>query len=119
MYLREMELNRNSNMVLLRQPIGKKEVRMGGVIGLHPEKYEDKSDGENCWVEHRRIFSCNPCLYNKSLIYKHPWPDVLNSERRYGYNLFKDHTARSAYWGRSNDPPIVEHIGVDRTGFNY
>ena len=106
-------------MVLLRQPIGGRELKKGGIIASHPERYEDKTDGANCWVEHRVGFSCNPCVYRKSLIYEHPWPNMPNSEREYGRVLLKDPNTKCAYWGKSTDKPIVMHIGDVRSGFNY
>ena len=108
-------------IVLLRQPIGNhsRERTKGGIIASHPERYEDKTDGVNYWVEHRVGFSCNPCVYKKSLIYEHPWPDMPNSEREYGRMVFKNPKAKCAYWGKSSDKPIVMHIGEVRTGFNY
>jgi len=106
-------------MVLLRQPLAGRELKKGGLIASHPERYEDKSDGVNDWVEHKVGFSCNPCVYRKSLIYKYPWLDVPHSEREYSKVLFKDSDVRCAYWGKSTDDPKVKHIGEMRTGFDY
>ncbi len=108
-------------MVLLRQPIGdhSREQIKGGIIASHPERYEDKTDGVNYWVEHRVGFSCNPCLYQKSLVYKYPWPDMLHSEREFGRLLFRDTKSKCAYWGKSTDKPVAMHIGHVRSGFNY
>lgn len=106
-------------MVLLRQPTGSRHIIKGGIIASHPERYEDKTDGVNNWVEHRVGFSFNPCVYNKSLIYEYPWPDMVYSEREYGRMLFKDPNAKCAYWGKSTDKPRVMHIGEVRNGFNY
>jgi len=115
-------LKRNSyikEMILLRQPIGSRERRKGGIIASHPERFEDRTDGTNYWVEHRVNFSCNPCVYNKSLVYKYPWPNTTYSERKYGRMLFQDPNAKCAYWGKSIDKPKVFHIGEVRCGFNY
>lgn len=106
-------------MVLLRQPIGHRERMKGGIIASHPERYEDKTDNTNYWVEHRVNFSCNPCLYRKSLISKYEWPDTPYSEREYGKKLFSEPEVRCAYWGKSTDQPRVYHIGNIRSGFNY
>ncbi|HCR52128.1 TPA: hypothetical protein DIV48_00585 [Candidatus Kaiserbacteria bacterium] len=106
-------------IVLLRQPIGSRERKKGGIIASHPERYEDKTDGVHYWVEHRNNFSCNPCVYNKSLVYDYPWPDVPYSERQYGRMLFKDANAKCAYWGKRTDAPRVMHIGDVRVGLNY
>jgi len=106
-------------MVLLRQPIAGRELQKGGIIASHPERYENKTNGVNYWVEHRVGFSGNPCVYRKSLIYEHPWPNMPHSEREYGQSLLKDPGAKFAYWGKSTDNPRVTHIGENRTGFNY
>lgn len=106
-------------MVLQRQPLGGRELQRGGIIASHPERYDDKTDGHNYWVEHRVGFSCNPCVYRKSLINEYPWPHVPHSEREYGQSIFQDPDARCAYWGKSSDSPRVIHIGENRTGFNY
>lgn len=106
-------------IVLLRQPIAGRELVKGGIIASHPERYEDKTDGKNYWLEHRVNFSCNPCLYKKSLIYDHPWPNLPYSERVYSRKLFEDPNAKCAYWGKRTDPPKVWHIGEVRTGSGY
>lgn len=106
-------------IVLQRKPLGGRELQKGGLIASHPERYEEKTDGSNFWVEHRVGFSCNPCLYRKSLIYKSPWLLIEHSEREYGRLLFKDPNAKCAYWGKKTDKPKVMHIGEIRSGFNY
>jgi len=108
-----------NQMVLLRQPLGGRELQKRGIIASHPERYEDKTDNVHSWTEHRISFSCNPCLYRKSLIYIHPWPDVHGSEGAYGKTLKKNPNLRFAYWGKSTDAPKVEHIGNIKTGFGY
>lgn len=114
--LREQNL---AQIVLLRQPIGQRHLIKGGIIDSHPERYEEKTDGYNFWVEHRVYFSCNPMLYHKSLFRKQPWPDTTYSERSYKKMLFSDPNNRCAFWGKRNDPPKVYHIGEVRTGFGY
>ncbi len=108
-----------TQMVLLRSPIAGRELQKGGIIASHPERYTDNTDGTNYWVEHRVGFSCNPCVYRKSLIYQHPWPTVPKSERVYGQILLKDPNVKFAYWGKSTDAAKVQHIGEIRSGFNY
>lgn len=93
---------RLQQLVLLRE----------GIVEKHPERYEDKGNR----LEHRVGWSCNPCLYRKSLIYENPWPNVKNSERAYGQTLLRDQNAQFAYWEKY---PTVKHIGDLRTGFGY
>jgi len=107
-------------IVLSRQLITKRRLKKRGVVIPAAERFKDKTDGKNFWVEHRINFSCNPCLYRKALIYEYPWPNVPRSEHQYGNLLLKeDSSARCAYWGKSTDNPKVIHIGKNRTGFNY
>lgn len=106
-------------IVLSRQLITERKIKKGGIVIPANERFTDKTDDTNHWVEHRINFSCNPCLYKKSLIYEYPWLNVPRSEHEYGHILFKDLDARCAYWGKSTDKPKVEHIGKNRTGFNY
>lgn len=108
-----------AQMVLLRSPIAGRELKKGGIIAAHPDRYKDKTDGTNCWVEHRVGFSCNPSIYRKSLIHEHPWPTIPNSERQYGHVLLKNPDVKFAYWGKSTGAPKVMHIGKVRSGFNY
>ncbi|MEK7117083.1 MAG: hypothetical protein AAB837_02880 [Patescibacteria group bacterium] len=106
-------------LVLLRQPLGGRELKKGGIIASHPERYEEKTDGIYHWVEHRIGFSCNPCVYRKSLIFEYPWPNMPHSEREYGRLLFKNPNVKCAYWGGKTDKPKVEHIGVIKKGFGH
>lgn len=108
-----------AQLVLLRQPIGHRERMKGGIIYSHPEQYEEKTDGNHFWVEHRVNFSFNPTLYHKSLLREHPWIDMPYSERRYGEMLFADPNQRCAFWGKKDDPNRVYHIGEVRTGSGY
>lgn len=115
-----MENNKHlAQIVLQRQGIGGREIRKGGIMLSHPERYTEKTDGKNFWSEHRVNFSCNPSLYRKSLIIDHPWPYVKDSERYFSKMLLKDLNLRFAYWGKVNDPPMVFHIGEIRNGFGY
>lgn len=111
--------NHIKQIVLSRQLIADRKIKKRGIIILAKERFVDKTDGTNYWVEHRVNFSCNPCLYRKSLIYEYPWLNVSRSEHQYGHILFKDLNAKCAYWGKSTDNPKVIHIGEKRTGFNY
>lgn len=106
-------------IVLSRQFIAERKIKKRGIIIPAKERFVDKTDGTNYWIEHRVNFSCNPCLYRKSLIYEYPWLNVPNSEREYSQSLLKDPSTKFAYWGKSTDAPKVMHIGEDRTGFNY
>lgn len=106
-------------MALLRQPIGAREKRKGGIVNSHPERYFDKTDGANSWLEHRVNFTTNPSVYPKSFIDRYPWPDVTYSERIISRQIFADPNNFCAYWGKREDSPKVLHIGEERTGTGY
>ena len=111
--------NHLKQMVLQRRPIEERKLKKRGRVAYYPEYYEDKTDGVNYWIEHRRNFSCNPCLYRKSLIYEYPWTNMKNSEREYSNILLKIPEIKFAFWGKRTDKPRVMHIGEIRSGFNY
>lgn len=106
-------------MALLRQPLGGREKRKGGIVNSHPERYFDKSDGIHNWMEHRVYFTTNPSVYAKTLIDRYPWPDTTYSERVISRQIFADPNNFCAYWGKRSDPPKVRHIGEVRTGSGY
>jgi hypothetical protein len=113
-----LEHDNLAQIALLRQPIGDREKKKGGIIQSHPERYTDCTDGQLNWVEHRVNFTCNPTLYRKKLIYDFPWPDVKDSERHYGPMLYAA-GLKCAYFGKSTDQPKVHHIGDVRVGFGH
>lgn len=105
-------------VALLRQPWNEEEKAAGGIIECHPDDYREVCDGSNTWREHRRFFTTNPCMYRRSLM-ERGWPDVEHSEGHFSIELFKDPTARSAFWGTNTQGPWVNHIGLERVGVGY
>lgn len=106
-------------MALRRQPWNEQEKAAGGIIEMDPDSYEEKTNGIHDWLEHRKFFTTNPSLYRKSLVTDHSWPVGLNSEGKFGIELFKDPTKRAAYWGRKQEGPRCWHIGEFRNGAGY
>lgn len=104
-------------MALRRQPWNDEEIAAGSYVGLHPEDYVDRGENSDHWLEHRRFFTTNPCIYRMSLTRK-LWPEGPESEGRFGLNLFKDPQAVCAIWGKRDDDPWVTHIG-QRIGTGY
>lgn len=114
-----------AQVALLRQPWNAEEIAAGGIIEQHPGDYHDTEKHGIRWVEHRRFFTTNPCLYRRSLL-SVGWPNVDNSEGIFTHRLLSDGTpetsgdrVRFAFWGTKQDPPAVEHIGVSRAGVGY
>jgi hypothetical protein len=106
---------------LLRQPWWPNEVEHGGLIPALEQQgqvFTERTDGVHHWVEHRACFTGNPSLI-PARTFERDWPDGDWSESRFGRLLFQDPAARGAYWGRREDPPLVEHIGHHRVGHAY
>jgi hypothetical protein len=95
-----------SQMCLLRQPWNAEEQAAGGIVEKDPADYIDR-DG---WLEHRRLFSLNPCLIPRH-IYELGWSD--GNERGFT-DLLLDLGYTFGYWGSRGDPPAVTHIGRAR-----
>lgn len=106
---------------LLRQPWWPNEHEHGGLIGAleaQGQVFEERTDGQHWWTEHRACFTGNPSLIPRRT-FAHDWPEGAWSESRFGRLLFTEPAARGAYWGRRSDPPRVEHIGHQRVGRDY
>lgn len=115
-------MNRNPHIVqmaLRRQPWNEVEKAAGGIVEADPDSYEEKTNGIHTWLEHRKFFTTNPSLYRKSLTVEHPWPVGLNSEGKFGIELFNDADKRSAFWGYKGEEPRCWHIGEFRNGAGY
>ena len=110
-----------TQMSLLRQPWWPNEVEHGGLIPALEQQgqtFTEATDGVHHWVEHRACFTGNPSLI-PARTFAQDWPEGDWSESRFGRLLFQDPAARGAYWGRRDDPPLVEHIGHHRAGTGY
>jgi hypothetical protein len=110
-----------TQIALLRQPWWPNEVEHGGLIPAleaQGQTFTERTDGTRHWVEHRACFTGNPCLI-PSRTFARDWPEGDWSESRFGHLLFQAPAARGAYWGRRDDPPLVEHIGHQRVGTAY
>lgn len=97
-----------AQIVLKRQPGNPEEARAGGIIECHPDDYVDHEG----FVEHRRIFSLNPCLIPRHIIDR-GWPshgsegDFTRGLVEQGYSF--------AFWGKRFDQPKIWHIGDQRS----
>lgn len=109
-----------TQMALLRQPWNDAEKTAGGIIAMDRPSYNECTDGAHHWVQHRKFFTTNPHMIRTAFIRGHDWPDGRQSEGRFSADLFRrDPAATSAFWGRADDPPRVEHIGTQRVGTGY
>jgi hypothetical protein len=108
-----------AQLALRRQPWNDEERQAGGIIEQHPGDYLQCADVEgHRWVEHRRFFTTNPCLYRRALI-KAVWPRGGESEGRFTHQLLSSPRLRFGFWGHRDDAPWVTHIGTDRVGTGY
>ena len=116
---------RLAQVALLRQPWNDQERAAGGIIEQHPDDYQQVTDSQATWVEHRRFFTTNPTVYRRSLLTV-GWPDGPNSEGMFTHKLLAVGTPetpgdeiRFAFWGGRDDPPRAHHIGTERAGTGY
>lgn len=98
---------RLAQLVLKRQPWNAEEKAAGGIIESHPDDYSDR-DG---WVEHRRIFSLNPCLIPMQVC-ELGWSD--DNEAGFTRTCL-DAGLVFGFWGAREQPPLVHHIGETRS----
>lgn len=113
-----------TQLALRRQPWNDMERAAGGVIERWPGDFVEIHDGY-WWLEHRRWFTTNPCLYRAELM-DAGWPEGAQSEGRFSLELFEmgfdgipGPEVRSGYWGTWDSGVAVEHIGVTRAGTGY
>lgn len=108
-----------TQMALRRQPWNEQERAAGGVVEQHPDDYTEAHCHAEAWLEHRRFWTTNPCLYRRSLC-ERGWPSGANSEGHFGVSLFaEDPARRSAFWGARDSGVWVTHIGAERVGHGY
>lgn len=97
-----------AQMLFKRQPLSAREFECGGDV-LGAMGALESHDG---WVSQRHIFSLNPCLIPRWVL-AFGWPEGNEAEQtqrlvRKGF--------RFGVWGGLGVPPVVEHIGVSRSG---
>jgi hypothetical protein len=109
-------------VALRRQPWNNIESAAGGIVESNPDDYTDMflaDDSGLEWLEHRRFFTTNPCLYRRSLCDR-GWPVVDFSEGVFSHMLFdEDPFNCSAFFGSRDSGEWVTHIGHERTGHGY
>ena len=103
-----------AQVVLKRQPWNEQEKQAGGIVEQEPDAYvECGAMGRNVrWTEHRRIFSLNPCLIPRRTL-ELGWPD--GNEAEFTQRCL-DAEMLFAFYGGRFDPPVVHHVGYQRSG---
>lgn len=107
-----------AQVALKRQPWNEEEKAAGGIVELHPDDFEQMTEAGDVWTEHRRFWTTNPSLYSAAWCAQ-PWPQEPRSEGVWTHRLLESSRLRFAFWGAKFDPPLVEHIGVERQGVGY
>lgn len=104
-------------VALKRQPVNPEEAEVGGFMQQDPgayTQYYSNHDPSLVWVEHRKFFTLNPCLYPLSIT-RPLWPKG-GGEREFSQHVFQNPENACAFFGAVDDPPLVDHIGNYRGG---
>ena len=100
-----------SQMIFMRQPVNFEEQIAGSYIKQFPDAYTQINLDNYYWIENNRFFSLNPGLIPRKIFDKYGWPDGNEAEMTAKLN---EDGFRHGIWGKKDDAPIVEHIGVFR-----
>jgi hypothetical protein len=103
---------------LKRQAWSPEERAAGGIVECHPEDFDEVSDEQATWTEHRSYFTTTPSVYPAQLC-ELGWPQCPHSEGIFTHQLLEDPALRFAIWGGKFDAPRCEHIGEVRAGCGY
>lgn len=106
-----------TQVALLRRACFPKEIEAGGIINQNPDRYTRKEEGDLRWLEHTLFWTCNPCLFRRSLCKEFPWPNSPASERVYTDTLTRRNGNRMAFWGHGEEH--LTHIGEVKAGSGY
>lgn len=104
-------------VALKRQPVNPEEAEAGGFMQLDREAYMQfysNQDPSLVWVEHRKFFTLNPCVYSIDIT-RPLWPQG-GGEREFAGRVFMNPESTCAFLGSVDDPPLVDHIGNYRGG---
>jgi hypothetical protein len=100
-----------SQMLLLRQPVNTEEAMFGGYIQQYSDEYHQSSLEDFYWIENNRFFSLNPSIIPRKIFGEYGWPSGNEAEMTATLN---NDGFRHGIWGKKDDVPVVEHIGVFR-----
>lgn len=103
-----------AQLTLKRQPWNAEEIAAGDILATAPDDYAEHQVAEGWYCEHQRLFSFNPSLMPRRVLecavanpgdgLERGVTDALLAE---GY--------RFGIYGRRDDRPLVNHIGVERS----
>ena len=104
-------------VALKRQPVNAEEAEVGGFMQQDPgayRQYYSNFDPSLVWVEHRKFFTLNPCVYSIDIT-RPLWPKG-GGEKEFSEHVFRNEESACAFLGMVDDPPLVDHIGNYRGG---
>lgn len=104
-------------VALKRQPVNAEEAEVGGFMQQDPGayvQYYSNFDPSLVWVEQRKFFTLNPCVYSINIT-RPLWPKG-GGEREFSQHVFQNEESACAFLGSIDDPPLVDHIGNYRGG---
>lgn len=107
-----------AQVAMVRQAWNSQEKAAGGLIQASPGHFHQREAAGIPWIEHRRFFTTNPCLYPAELT-EIGWPNDEHSEGKFSIKLVNELGYRFAMLGKLDDPPLVMHIGEQRIGGGY
>lgn len=110
------ERPRLTQVMLKRQAWWANEVAAGGLVEANPGMFIDASNGVHCWTEYAAFWT-SPYLVRRDFLQAFEWPYESHSETMFSAKM-RNLGRRGALWGRRDDPPLVEHVGI-RTGKGY
>ncbi len=104
------EANRDlANVVLRRQPHGAEGI--GGYIGDDPDSFRERRCWDLKYLEHRKGFWLNPCVYPADIPHRYEWERGM-TEGDFTELLLRDEPRwRFAVFGKHLDAPRAIHIG--------
>jgi hypothetical protein len=103
-----------AQLVLKRQPWSAEEKQAGGRMQMNPELYKQRGYAKMSWVEHRWLFSLNPCLIPRRTL-ELEWEPGDGGAERSITDACLNAGLRFAYYGHRDDPPRCEHVGYQRS----
>lgn len=98
-----------AQLVLKRNPWSPEEKAAGGQMEVDPGAFTER-DG---FVEHRKLFSLNPCLIPRRTL-DLSWVSTEHGVERDITTACEAAGMMFAYYGRRGDPPRCEHVGTER-----
>lgn len=110
-----------AQLCLKRGPVTPDEITAGGFVELAREEYSERSwwpstGGRHVWLEHKRVFSLNPCVYPYWITTNGvPNDPAGDGVERVLTDRLLDEGLVFGVWGSRGDDPQVIHIGYERS----